>query len=141
MEGINSAYRPEMIYSHSIKYIILTNSTSKGTNYTATCLLSRKLSKLDETMHARHCWRSRNELTSGVFLWTPTYGRGKAGRPARTYSSCARMAGCSPEDLPEAINEREKWRERVRYIRARGMTWWWWWWLLLIFDRGTSCVQ
>ncbi len=26
--------------------------------------------------------------------------------------------GCSPEDLPEAMNDREKWRERVRDIRA-----------------------
>ena len=23
--------------------------------------------------------------------------------------------GCSPEDLPEAMNDREKWRERVRH--------------------------
>ena len=29
---------------------------------------------------------------------------------------------CSPEDLPEAMNDREKWRERVRDIRASGMT-------------------
>ena len=25
--------------------------------------------------------------------------------------------GCSPEDVPEAMNDREKWRERVREIR------------------------
>ena len=30
--------------------------------------------------------------------------------------------GCNPEDLPEAMNDREKWRERVRYIRASGPT-------------------
>ena len=30
--------------------------------------------------------------------------------------------GCSPEDLPEAMNDRKKWRERVRDIRANGMT-------------------
>ena len=29
--------------------------------------------------------------------------------------------GCSPEDQPEAIYDREKWRERVRDIRASGM--------------------
>ena len=29
--------------------------------------------------------------------------------------------GCSPEDLPEAMNDREKWRERVRDIRASGI--------------------
>ena len=31
-------------------------------------------------------------------------------------------------DLPEAMNDREKRRERVRDIRATSTTWWWWWW-------------
>ena len=35
--------------------------------------------------HAGHCWRSKDELISDVLLWTPTYGRAKAGRPAWTY--------------------------------------------------------
>ena len=35
--------------------------------------------------HAGHCWRSRDELISDVHLWTPSHGRAKAGRPARTY--------------------------------------------------------
>ena len=26
------------------------------------------------------------------------------------------------------MNDREKWRERVKDIGASGMTWWWWWW-------------
>ena len=30
--------------------------------------------------------------------------------------------GCCPEDLPEAMNDREKWRERVRDIRATSTT-------------------
>ena len=30
--------------------------------------------------------------------------------------------GCSPEDLPEAMNDRERWRERVRDIRNDGTT-------------------
>ena len=37
------------------------------------------------TRHARHCWRSRDELIRDVLLWNPTHGRAKAGRPARTY--------------------------------------------------------
>ena len=43
------------------------------------------------TRHAGHCWRGRVELISYVLLWTSTYGRAKAGRPARTYSSCMRI--------------------------------------------------
>ena len=83
------------------------------------------------TRHAGHCWGSRDELISDVLLWTPAYSRAKAGRLARTYiQQLCEDSGCSPEDLPEAMNDREKWRERVRDIRASGMTWWWWWWWL-----------
>ena len=44
-----------------------------------------KTIKIRQTRHAGHCWRSRDELISDVLLWTPTYGRAKAGRPARIY--------------------------------------------------------
>ena len=78
--------------------------------------------------YARHCWRNRDELISDVLLWTPTYGRAKAGRPARTYiQQLCEDTGCSPEDLPEVMNDREKWWERVRGIRANGTTSRWWW--------------
>ena len=78
------------------------------------------------TRHAGHCWRSKDEIVSDVLLWTPAYGQSKAGRPARTYIQqlCDGM-GCNPEDLPEAMNDRETWRERVRDIRASRTSWWW----------------
>ena len=86
-----------------------------------------KTIQVRRTRHAGHCWRSRGELISDVLLWTPTYGRAKAGRPARTYiQQLCKDTGCSPEDLPEAMNDREKWRERVRDIRASGTTRWGW---------------
>ena len=88
-----------------------------------------KTIQVRRTRHAGYCWRSRDELISDVLLWTPTYGQAKAGRPARTYiQQLCEDTGCSPEDLPEAMNDREKWRERVRDIRATSTTWWWWWW-------------
>ena len=91
-----------------------------------------KTIQVTRARHAGHCWRSRGELISDVLLWTPTYGRAKAGRPARTYiQQLCEDTGCNPEDLPEAMNDREKWRERVRDIRASSTTWWWWWWLLI----------
>ena len=79
-------------------------------NNAASNLITKTITKtipVRQTRHARHCWRSRDEL-----LWTPTHA--KAGRPARTYIQqlCEDM-GCCPEDLP-----REEWRERVRDIRA-----------------------
>ena len=44
-----------------------------------------KTTQVRQIRHAGHCWRSRDELISDVLLWTPTYGRAKAGRPAQTY--------------------------------------------------------
>ena len=86
-----------------------------------------KTVQVRRTRHAGHCWRSGDELISDVHLWNPTYCRAKAGRPARTYiQQLCEDTGCSPEDLPEAMNDREKWWERVRDIRATSMTWWWW---------------
>ena len=62
-------------------------------------------------------------LISDVLLWTPAYDQAKAGRPARTYiQQLCEDTGCSPEDQPEAMNDREKSRERVRDICANGTT-------------------
>ena len=85
-----------------------------------------KTIQVRRTRHAGHCWRSRDELISDVLLWTPTHGRAKAGRPARTY---IQQLYEDTEDLPEAMNDREKCRERVRDIRATSTTWWWWWYI------------
>ena len=74
-----------------------------------------KTIQVRRTRHAGHCWRSRDELISDVLLWTPIYGRAKAGRPARTYiQQLCEDTGCRPEDLPEAMNEMD--------IRASGTT-------------------
>ena len=82
-----------------------------------------KTIQVRRTRHAGHCWRSRDELISDVLLWTPAYGRAKAGRPARIYiQQLCEDTECSPEDLPEAMKDREEWRERVRDIRASGTT-------------------
>ena len=90
-----------------------------------------KTIQVRRTRHARHCWRSRDELISDVLLWTPKHGRAKAGRPARTYiQQLCEDTGCCLEDLPEAMNDREKWRERVRDIRATNTKWWWWYWIV-----------
>ena len=55
-------------------------------------------------------WTSKGRTTSQILyrLWADT--------------------GCSLEDLPEAMDDEEGWRERVREIRAGSATWWWWWW-------------
>ena len=42
------------------------------------------ITKTIQVRWTRHAG-NRDELISDVLLWTPTYGRAKAGRPARTY--------------------------------------------------------
>ena len=100
-----------------------------------------KTIQVRRTRHAGHCWRGRDELIRDVLLWTPTHGRAKAGRPARTYiQQLCEDTGCCPEDLPRAINDREEWRERVRDIRATSATWWWWWLVLCEMQSVSSRI-
>ena len=88
------------------------------------------------TRHAGHCWRSKDEIVSDVLLWTPAYGQSKVGRPAGTYiQQLCDDTGCNPEDLPEARNDRQTWRERVRDIRANRTTWWWWWYTIFFISN------
>ena len=76
-----------------------------------------------QTRHAGHIWRCKDDIISDVLLWTPAYGQSKAGRPARTFiQQLCDDTGCNPEDLSEAKNDRETWRERIRDIRARRTT-------------------
>ena len=85
-----------------------------------------KTIKIRQTSHTGHCWRSRDELVNDALLWTPSHRRAKAGRQVRTYIQqlCANT-GCSPEDLPKVMDNREVWRETVRNIHADSTTWWW----------------
>ena len=99
-----------------------------------------KTIQVRRTRHAGHCWRSKDELISDVLLWTPAHGCARVGRPARTYiQQLCEDTGCNPEDLPEAMNDREKWRETVRDIRAGGATWWWWWYIFDVLWK--LCIQ
>ena len=99
-----------------------------------------KAIQVRRTRHAGHYWRSRDELISDVLLLT-LHDLAKARRPAR---SCIQQlcedTGCSPEDLPEAMKDREKWRERVRDIRASVTTWLWWWWFGWVGFYGISIL-
>ena len=100
-----------------------------------------KTIQVRRTRHAGHCWRSRDGLMRDVLLWTPTHGRAKAGRPARTYiQQLCEDTGCCPEELPRAMNDREEWRERVRDIRATSAIWWWWYSIiqLQLFQSNTN---
>ena len=81
------------------------------------------------TRHEGNCWESKDKLIRDILLWTPSHGRASDGWPATTYLQhlCTEM-GCYQQDLLEAMDNRDEWRERVRKISAVIVTWWWWWW-------------
>ena len=88
------------------------------------------------TRHAGHCWRSKDEFIRDELLRTPSHERAKFGRLARTYIQqlCA-DTGCSLKDLSRAIDDRDRWWEKVREIRASSATWW-----LLLLHLVSPCV-
>ena len=65
----------------------------------------------------------------GQWHTTPCYGAPHVAKQKQdnqlehTYCSYVRIWAEAFEDLPEAMNEREKWRERVRDICASSKTW------------------
>ena len=100
-------------------------NTRQGTNYTATYIPSQKPSKLDEPDTQDNAGEAGTSSSVMYSYGPPTYGRAKAGRQARTYiQQLCDDTECRPEDLPEAMNDREKWRKRIRDIRASDTTWW-----------------
>ena len=83
-----------------------------------------KPSELDE--QDMFCWRSKDELVSNVLLWTPTHKRAGVGQLARSYlQQLCTDARCRLEDLPEAMNHKDEWREIFREIRVSGKIWRW----------------
>ena len=71
--------------------------------------------KVRRNRHAGYCRRSNIERRSDILLWTPSHGRAKAWRPARTYIQqlCA-DTGYSLEDILGAMDDRDWCQERVR---------------------------
>ena len=71
--------------------------------------------------HAGHFLRSNDEIMSDMFLWTPSYGRAKLGRSARTYmQQLCDDTVCSLENLLGGIDD------RVREIHSSSVAWWLW---------------
>ena len=67
-------------------------------------LKSSKITKSIEirrTRHAGYCWRSKEELIRDVLLWTPSHGRPRIGRPARTFNSSVLIQDVAWKTYPE----------------------------------------
>ena len=69
------------------------------------------------TRHAGHCWRSKDDLKSDVFLRTPSHGQPSIGPSATTYpQQLCTDTGCSLEDLLEAMADRDEFRETGKSV-------------------------
>ena len=67
-----------------------------------------------------HCWRAKSELVSQTVLWNPSHGKANVGRPSITFiDQLCSDTGCTPEELPTAMDDRLEWRKRVKASRAR----------------------
>ena len=64
-------------------------------------------------MKVKVCWRSTNDLVCNILQWTSTHGYASAGHATRTYQQqLCTDTGCSLEDLPGAMDDRQMGRER-----------------------------
>ena len=69
----------------------------------------------------------KDKLISDVLPWTPSHGQTKVGRPAGNYKyNSSVLIGCSLEDFPGVMDNRDVWWERVKEIHASSTTWWKW---------------
>ena len=75
-----------------------------------------KTIQVRRTRDAGLCWKSSDE----VYSYGPPHMAEK--KQNSQVEQLHEDTGCSPVDLPEEMNDREKWRERVRDIRAGGTT-------------------
>ena len=82
-------------------------------------------------IHAGHCWGSKNEIISGVLLWTSTVGHTSVGRPAKTYMHLlSEDTGCHLEHSVRVMSDRDGLWKRIKRIPVVGTCWWWWCWSL-----------
>ena len=79
------------------------------------------------TSHAGHSCKSKEELISNIDLWSSSHRPANVGWPARNYlQQLSAVPGCSLDELPDAMDDRDEWCGRVREIHASVMTWGWW---------------
>ena len=65
---------------------------------------------------------SKGKLISDVLLWIPSHECASVGQPSRTYlQQLCTDTGCSLEDWPEAMDDRDEWWKRIKEIHASSM--------------------
>ena len=112
----------------------------QSTNYTATCLPSRKLSKLDEPDMQDTAGESGSS-SYVMYSYGPPHmaDQKQDDQLEHTYSSYVRIRDVALKTCQRRWTIRKS-GERGRDIRASGTRWWWWWWWLTWNDL-TVCKQ
>ena len=76
------------------------------------------------TRFAGHCFRSENEIISGVLMWMPAHGFKKRGRPKRNYiKQLTDDTGLTVEEAKTAMKDRNIWKKIVEYARETIPIW------------------
>ena len=107
----------------SCNHFVYTAGTSSSVKSQYATLLSiSKTIQIRQTRHARHSWRSKDELISNVLLWTPSHKCASVSWTRSTYlQQLCTDTGHSLEDLPSVMDYRDEWQERVREIHTTSM--------------------
>ena len=93
------------------------SNTPQNSSCIAIYLLSKKNTEVRQAKYTWHYKRRKYKLISNILLWTFIHGCASVGQPARTYSYQVYMdTGCSLEDLPGAMDDRNRWRESGKYV-------------------------
>ena len=73
-----------------------------------------KTVQIRQTIHAGHCWRSKDKILSDLLQWISSHRRASVGWLGSTYLQqlCTDTA-CSQENLPNVMDNRDKWQERL----------------------------
>ena len=84
------------------------------------------------TRQVGHCWRRKDKVISDDLQQTPSHRWAGVGWPAWTYLQLLFMdTGCNLGDMPEVMDDRDEWWERIREVHPSGTTWWWWWYIYI----------
>ena len=77
---------------------------------------------------------ARGKLISDILLSTPSHRHASFGRPTRTYLHQLSVdTGYTLEDLPGAMDDRDRLIDRVREIFTVSVTWWWWYICIYVY--------
>ena len=102
---------------------ILLINTLQNSRYKVAYHPSWKLSKLDEP-DMRDIAGEVRTCSLAIYSCGPLPMDEQRQDENNMQQLCA-DTGCSLEDLPVAMDDKDGWQEKVREIRAGSMTWWW----------------